>query len=107
MTIQGITPGFNQIASITKTQESQATQGAGAAQQGKSFSDMLGSAIKEVDQMQQGADKQIESLVLGKGDTTPHEAIIALEKADMAFQLMNQIRSKIIRAYEDVMRTQV
>jgi flagellar hook-basal body complex protein FliE len=45
-------------------------------------------------------------MILGKGVQT-HEAMIALEKADVAFQLMNNIRMKITRAYEEVMRTQV
>ena len=39
--------------------------------------------------------------------TGAHEAMIALEKADIAFQLMNTIRGKIVRAYEEVMRMQV
>jgi flagellar hook-basal body complex protein FliE len=42
-----------------------------------------------------------------KAGVTTHEAMIALEKADIAFQLMTSIKSKIIRAYEEVMRTQV
>jgi flagellar hook-basal body complex protein FliE len=33
--------------------------------------------------------------------------MVALEKADVAFQLMSAIRGKIVRAYEEVMRTQV
>lgn len=71
------------------------------------FGDFLNNALKEVDTLQQSADKQIENVMLGKPEVTTHEAIIALEKADVAFQLMSQVRAKIIRAYEEVMRTQV
>lgn len=79
----------------------------GAGTQGGSFGEALNDAIKEVDSLQKDADKQIEGLVLKADGATPHEAMVALEKADVAFQMMNQIRSKIIRAYEEVMRTQV
>jgi len=73
----------------------------------KSFADEFMSAVKEVDKMQLSADKKIEDLTMKKDGVTPHEAMIALEKADIAFQLMTSIKSKIIRAYEEVMRTQV
>ena len=76
-------------------------------EKGKSFGTMLNEAIKEVNQLQQSADQKVEDLTMGKPGVTNHEAIIALEKADVAFQLMTRVQSKIIRAYEEVMRTQV
>lgn len=75
--------------------------------EGPKFGEMLKDAMKEVDVLQGDADQQINGLVTGKTNVTPHEAMIALEKADVAFQLMNQIRAKIVRAYEEVIRTQV
>lgn len=72
----------------------------------ESFGDLLKNAITEVDSIQKDANSKIENIVLGKGGT-PHDAMIALEKADIAFQLLNQVRGKIVRAYEEVMRTQV
>lgn len=71
------------------------------------FGELFKDAIREVDTLQKQADSQIEGLVLKKAGVTSHDAMIALEKADMAFQLMNQVRAKIIRAYEEVLRTQV
>ncbi|MFM1846918.1 MAG: hypothetical protein RL417_392 [Pseudomonadota bacterium] len=73
----------------------------------KSFAEEFMSAVKEVDKMQLTADRKIEDLTMKKDGVTTHEAMIALEKADIAFQLMTSIKSKIIRAYEEVMRTQV
>lgn len=97
-----------QLSSIAPVKP--ATQGIGqAAPAGgsKSFADEFMHAVKEVDRMQTVADRKIEDLTMKKDGVTPHEAMIALEKADIAFQLMNSIKSKIIRAYEEVMRTQV
>jgi len=36
-----------------------------------------------------------------------HNTMIAIEKADLTFQLMMQVRNKIISAYEEIMRMQV
>ncbi len=104
MSISGISknfPGIEQIKNIKGPEESAPAQG------GKPFNDMLSDAIREVDDLQHSADQQIEGLTLGKDGFTSHGAAIALEKADIAFQLMNTIRAKIIRAYEEVIRTQV
>jgi flagellar hook-basal body complex protein FliE len=68
---------------------------------------MLNNALKEVNDLQNEANNNIEGLTLKKEGVTPHSAMVALEKADVAFQLMNAIRGKIIRAYEEVIRTQV
>lgn len=105
MSIQGINPLLSQIAPIkTKTETLPQVQQGG---QGSSFGDMLNNALKEVNDLQNQANENIEGLTLKKEGITPHGAMVALEKADVAFQLMNAIRGKIIRAYEEVIRTQV
>ena len=54
----------------------------------------------------EAADDAAQRLVLGK-NADIHSTMIALEKADISFQFLMQIRNKIITAYETVMRTQV
>ena len=107
MSIDAIKFGMKQIAPIQKQQE---IKGAGEITQAKGkpgFGEMFSSALQEVDQLQVEADKQIEGMTTGKEGITTHGAMLALEKADIAFQLMSTIRGKIIRAYEEVLRTQV
>ncbi len=58
----------------------------------------------KVSQMQSDVEKAIGELSTG-GDIT--NAIIAVEKADMTFKLMVEIRNKLISAYEEVMRMQI
>lgn len=106
MSIDSVKFGLQQITPIRKPEVTQQAQPTPAAPK-TSFGDLFSKAIKEVDQLQHEADKQIEGMTLGKEGVTQHGAMIALEKADIAFQLMSTIRSKIIRAYEDVLRTQV
>ncbi len=68
------------------------------------FDDLMQEAIGKISQVQNDAEKAVKELAAG-GD--PTEAIIAMEKADMNFQLMVEVRNKLISAYEEVMRMQV
>lgn len=71
-----------------------------------SFRSMLQTSIAEVNQLQLEADHSIEQLVAGRSRNL-HETMIALEKADISFRLMMEVRNKIIEAYNEVMRMQV
>ena len=100
--INNLLPNLTPIQGVGQ-QSQKVEQGA----QGDSFGNMLENALKEVNDLQNEANENIEGLTLKKDGYTPHSAMVALEKADVAFQLMNAIRGKIIRAYEEVIRTQV
>lgn len=69
----------------------------------ESFEDMLGRVLNEVNQLKIEADETINNLAAGKQKDI-HQTMIDMEKADVAFQLLMQIRNKIISAYETVMR---
>jgi flagellar hook-basal body complex protein FliE len=70
-----------------------------------SFGNMLARSLEEVNRLQITADEAIEGLETGKQKNI-HETMIAMEKADVAFQLLMQVRNKIISAYETIMRMQ-
>lgn len=103
--IDGIKGGIGGIRSIPTLDQTEKVQG--PASGGGSFADALKSAIGEVEKLQNDADGKIKGLTLGDARITPHEAMIALQKADVAFQLMSTIRTKIVQAYQEVIRTQV
>ena len=70
------------------------------------FNAHLNDAIGDVNELQQKAAQAIEQLVgEGKGDL--QDTMIALEKADVSFRLMMQIRNKVLDAYQEIMRMQV
>ena len=71
---------------------------------GAAFDDMMQEAMGKISQVQSDADKAVKELTTG-GD--PNEAIIAMEKADMNFQLMIEVRNKLINAYQTVMNMQM
>jgi flagellar hook-basal body complex protein FliE len=69
------------------------------------FGGVLSSALQQVNQLSDGADQQIGSLLKG-GNADMSTVMIAVEKADVAFQLMMQVRNKIVTAYQDIERMQ-
>jgi flagellar hook-basal body complex protein FliE len=77
-----------------------------AEKKGTSFSEVLKESINKVGELEKEATQQTENLVKMEGQDI-HNTMIAVEKADMSFQLMMQIRNKIISAYDEIMRMQV
>ena len=72
---------------------------------GASFSDSLKEAVEQVEQLHTDAQSQVKDLLQGDRDDV-HNVMIAVEKADVAFQLMMQVRNKIVNAYEEISRMQ-
>jgi flagellar hook-basal body complex protein FliE len=70
------------------------------------FGAMLKEAFTTVNRQQQEADQAVEGLANGR-QSDIHGTMIALEKANTSFQLLMQVRNKVVSAYETVMRTQV
>ena len=71
---------------------------------GGNFETVINNAMGQVAQMQNDVEKAVNELATG-GDIT--SAIIAVQKADATFQLMIEVRNKLINAYEQVMRMQI
>lgn len=78
----------------------------GDTKSSKSFTEFLADSITSVNDLQSQANKAIEELVTGKSKNI-HETMLAVEKADIAFRTMNQVRQKVIDAYKEIMRMQV
>ena len=72
----------------------------------KPFSKVLTESIEKVNDLQKQADKAIDELAIGDSKDIV-QTMIQMEKADVSFRLMMQVRNKILQAYEEVMRTQV
>lgn len=70
---------------------------------GKSFSDFLSEKMGEVNNLQQQSDKAIQDLATGK-EQDLGKVVSAVEKANLAFQMMVQVRNKLVDAYDELMR---
>jgi flagellar hook-basal body complex protein FliE len=82
------------------------TPGATKADPSGGFKDMLLDAIGQVNTMQQDADHAVEALFTG-GDVNPAEVLTAVQKADMAFRMMMQVRNKMVAAFEEIKNIRV
>jgi flagellar hook-basal body complex protein FliE len=69
------------------------------------FLDTLKSAMDQAQGAQGAAETKVAELMNGNGMDV-HSAMIAVEKADLSFQLMMQVRNKIVAAYQEVSRMQ-
>lgn len=77
---------------------------AGSKDSGKGFDDIMQDALGKISQIQNDADNAIKEIASG-GDVV--QSIIGMEKAEMSFQLMVEIRNRLLSAYEEIMRMQV
>jgi flagellar hook-basal body complex protein FliE len=73
---------------------------------GASFGDMLKESINKVNALEKDANTEVEKLAKMENKDI-HNTMIAIEKADLSFQMLMQVRNKIINAYEEIMRMQV
>ncbi len=85
------------FAGSTVKRTSQADQG---------FSELLKNAVESVNSLQHAAGRLEDAVAKGE-DVNIHQAVIAGEKAGLSFRLLMQVRSKMIDAYQEVMRMQV
>ena len=72
---------------------------------GDSFMSTLQQSMDAVEGAQGDAQTQVAQLLDGRGADL-HSAMIAVEKADLSFQLMMQVRNKIVQAYQQISNMQ-
>lgn len=70
------------------------------------FADILKNAIEKVNQIQKNAEQMSADFALGKISNI-HEVIIEAEKATIALRLTNEVRNRIVQAYQEIMRMQL
>ena len=67
-----------------------------------SFDEVLGQLIQDVDTAQKEADLSIKQLAAGESNSI-QDVVVKLEEADVAFQLMKEVRNKLLEAYKEVL----
>ncbi len=65
------------------------------------FKDFMLQAIDQVNTMQLDADHSVEQLLTG-GDVNPAEVLTAVQKADLSFRMMLQVRNKLMQAFQEI-----
>ncbi len=82
--------GFEGLEEFTSTKEA-----------GPAFKEFMLDALGHVNSMQTDADHAVEQLSTGK-DVNAAEVLTAVQKADLSFRMMIQIRNKLVQAYQEI-----
>jgi flagellar hook-basal body complex protein FliE len=77
-----------------------------AVEPGRSFSDFLGQMVQDVNAKQANAAGAVEGVLSGQ-NVPLHQAMIAMEEASVSFQLMVEVRNKLLESYQELMRMQI
>jgi flagellar hook-basal body complex protein FliE len=91
-----IAPIAGQVAAVGST------SGAGKS---TNFTSLLDGVIQGVEQPRQEANQAIQNLLNGDGEL--HTVALAVQRADLTFDLGLQVRNKIVSAYQEIMRMQL
>ena len=83
-----------------------AASGAVAGGDQATFLGALRDAIDQTNAVQLEASDAVARMVTGQNQSL-HQTLVALQKADISFQLMMQVRNKIVAAYEEIQRMQL
>lgn len=70
------------------------------------FDNLLGHFVKEVNAKQMAAGDAVTGLLSGQ-NVPLHQAMISMEEASVSFQLMVEVRNKLLEGYQELMRMQV
>ena len=99
--LQQLSPGLDLTAPAAAP-----SSGAGATSGGASFSNVLGGFIQEVSDKQAAAGDAVTGLLGGK-NVSLHQTMISIEEASVSFQLMVEVRNRLLDSYQELMRMQV
>jgi len=71
-----------------------------------SFSSLLGRLVSEVNAQQQVSAQSVTALQSGQ-NVPLHQAVISMEEASVSFQLMVEVRNRLLESYQEIMRMQM
>ena len=70
------------------------------------FAQMFENFVKGVDRKKKISFRETQDLILGRSDNV-HEAVVKSQEAGVAFNLMIEVRNKLVESYKELMRMQV
>lgn len=70
------------------------------------FADHLKASLNLTNELQATSHTAMQELAAGQNGNI-HETLLAMNKAEVAFKMVMQVRNKLLNAYQEVMRMQV
>ncbi len=92
-----------QAASNAASGKPQPTAASGAAD----FASVLKNSIDQVNSAQQDSMNLAKAMETGSGNANLTDVMLSLQKANLSFQEMVQVRNRLVTAYNDIMNMQV
>jgi flagellar hook-basal body complex protein FliE len=96
--------GIEMPSELGRTQGAAATQPVGSSSD--SFASLLGRLVSDVNSEQKISAQTVEALQSGQ-NVPLHQAVISMEEANVSFQLMVEVRNRLLAAYQEIMQMQV
>lgn len=106
MDTRGIEQMLSQLRATADAAGSKSTSATSAAG-GTEFSSALANALQEVSQAQESAQQMAQDFSSGNSEVNLQDVMVNLQKANLSFQQMVQVRNKLVSAYQDIMNMQV
>jgi flagellar hook-basal body complex protein FliE len=106
MDTRGIEQMLSELRAVAQTAGGKSTQQADAAA-GVDFGQALQSALEQVSAAQQGAQEMAKDFSAGDPNVNLQDVMVNLQKANLSFQQMVQVRNRLVSAYQDIMNMQV
>lgn len=76
------------------------------SREGAGFAGALREAVEKVSQLQQDSGQEIQRLITGESEDL-HKSLLAVQRSELAFELLMEVRNKVVQAYQEIMRIQV
>jgi flagellar hook-basal body complex protein FliE len=97
--INSVLAQMRAIAAQAQSLEAKAAPAAGAAD----FKTLMSQAFDQVNETQHAAGRMAQAFERGDKDIDVAEVMVALQKADVSFQAISQVRNRLVSAYQDIM----
>lgn len=72
----------------------------------QSFADVLSNAINDVDETMKDSNQKVRDFIAGDTNNV-HDVMISMQRAQLSFEMMVEVRNKAIEAYQEVSRMQI
>jgi len=103
--ISNLSSQYNDLINKIKAARTPEISQPGKQEDDASFKTVINKFINDVDQMQKVSDQAVKDFATGEV-TDIHQVMVAAEEANLSFQLMMEVRNKLLESYREIMRMQ-
>ena len=107
METRGIDQMLSELRSVSQVAQGKAASPADAPAGGVNFADVLNNALKDVSAAQGEARAMAQNFSAGDPNVNLQDVMVNLQKANVSFQQMVQVRNRLVTAYQDIMNMPV